>query len=88
MSKELQYFSVGVCSGCLVCQQDYDLSEKELQEKYENGTIVDDPYFSWSACELCGSGLGGNRYRAHYRDDNDEICHLEICEDCVLGEIE
>lgn len=50
---------------------------------YEDGVSYQaEPYFSWSACELCDSGLGGNREDAHAIYDGSLI-HLRICTDCV-----
>ena len=42
----------------------------------------DEGFFSWSACEVCGSTLGGNRYPAHALDANGEIVHFDACVDC------
>lgn len=88
MNTELKHFSSGLCSGCSDCQDSYDMSEKELETEISNGEIFDEGHFSWYACELCNSTLGGNRYAAHYRDDDNEICHIEICVDCLLAENE
>ena len=42
-----------------------------------------DGFFSWAACDTCNSSLGGMRYPAHYLDDNGELCHIDVCMDCV-----
>lgn len=45
---------------------------------------VDEGGFSWSSCDSCGSGLGGDRYAAHGFLENGELTHLEICPDCMM----
>jgi hypothetical protein len=50
-----------------------------------NSNSTDEGFFSWSSCDLCSSSLGGTRYIAHGLDENEEIVHLEICEDCLLN---
>ena len=48
----------------------------------DNGTI--EPYFSWSSCDCCNTGLGGNRYDADaYNPTTKEIQEYRICEDCM-----
>lgn len=42
-----------------------------------------EPWFSWSPCECCGCGLGGNREYLFARNEQDEIVKFTICEDCV-----
>ena len=41
-------------------------------------------YFSWHACELCHSTLGGGRFDYIGIDDDDEQTELSICVDCVM----
>ena len=44
--------------------------------------------FSWSSCDTCGSGLGGDRQTGHAfatMDDGREVLiHLEVCVDCAM----
>ena len=40
-------------------------------------------HFSWSQCDSCGSGLGGDRFTA-YGLSNDEPIKLSICVDCAM----
>lgn len=53
----------------------------EIQAREEGG-------FSWSACDSCGSRLGGQRYPAHGIIQKGamegEVVHLEICVDCLF----
>lgn len=43
--------------------------------------------FSWSACDSCGSRLGGSRHAAHGVFESGamqgKLCHLDVCGDCV-----
>ena len=46
--------------------------------------MLDEPSFSWRACECCGSQLGGDRYHATgFNPTTDEIYEYEICGDCL-----
>lgn len=74
---DLEAFSVGACPGCREC----GLSETPTEAER---CAADEGSFSWSACESCGSSLGGNRYPAHYLDDNGEISHMHVCTDCLM----
>jgi hypothetical protein len=53
-----------------------------------------EPFFSWSACECCGSQLGGNRETYRFVAENpagnyaslsnpDTSFEADICTDCV-----
>ena len=39
-------------------------------------------FYSSLPCDTCNSLLGGIRYPAHYLDDNNELCHMDICKNC------
>ena len=83
--ERLTAVSPGVCPGCEQCRQDYDYkSLSALKTAYDAGKIVEEPWFSWHACECCGSSLGGDRYEAHGLDADNEIVHFEVCVDCLL----
>ena len=75
-SEGMQSLSSGANHACSECNPD------EVNEDSFN-KLCHESHFSWSACNLCGSSLGGNREPAHYIDDRDELCHIEVCEDCV-----
>ena len=76
------FFSVGGCPGCESCgipegAEDYDVES----------------HFSWSACDSCGSTLGGDRHPAHgviadseedARRDDHPIEHFDVCVDCLM----
>ena len=71
---ELEAFSVGACNACEECEESgFDAG----------GELVVEPFFSWHQCGVCGSQFGGDRYPAHYLDDG-ELCHVDICVDCLL----
>ena len=44
----------------------------------------DEPWFSWSPCDVCGSTLGGDREVGHGIDKNGDFMHLHACTDCVI----
>lgn len=69
----MKFFSTGGCPGCEVCGIPEDAEDYHVE-----------PSFSWSSCDTCGSHLGGDRHPAHYRDDNDDIVHVEVCVDCLF----
>lgn len=78
--KGLKAVSTGFCSGCSECRKDYgfDLEEDAPEEHYA------EPYFSSSACDCCGTTLGGDREPLHWIDENGSIMHGVVCTDCVL----
>jgi hypothetical protein len=73
----LRFVSTGACPGCADC----GLSDNPTDHECE---CAEEPGFSWSRCECCGSRLGGDRYPAHYVDSNNEIQHFEVCSDCLM----
>lgn len=72
----------GIACDCEDCQSAFGLSSAELREGAEDGSVFDEGGFSWQSCECCKSSLGGNRYAAHGFVDG-ELCHLDVCEDCL-----
>lgn len=42
-----------------------------------------EPFFSWRACECCGSRLGGNRETYSFAPEIGETFTADICTDCV-----
>ena len=62
----LEHVSTGPCPGCPECGDDQ----------------LGEPWFTWSACEICG-GLPGNRVYWHGIDpDSKAVLHGSCCEDC------
>lgn len=80
--------SPGICYTCEQCQSNYNMEADELMEAMDTQEVIDEGSFSWSSCDTCGSGLGGNRYIAHGRIRGGinmyGIIHLEICTDCLM----
>jgi len=81
---DYNYWSVGCCAECVVCQSESGLSREELKQALDNGDYADEPAFSWSLCELCGDTHGGNRYCTHAIGKDGELYHFEVCEDCFI----
>ena len=44
----------------------------------------EESHFSWSACDSCGSRLGGDRLAAHAVDKESNVYHYDICPDCAM----
>jgi len=78
------YSGSGVAYTCSECQRAYGMEEEELQKATEEGSIVNEPSFSWSSCDACGSTMGGDRHAAHGFDKDGGLYHLEICTDCLF----
>lgn len=72
--------STGAMRGCSECF----LDDSPDEEDYEAIGIASEGVFSWGSCDSCGSSLAGNRYPAHGILPNEEIIHLDICQDCVM----
>lgn len=53
--------------------------------EYAYESTGDSTGFSWSSCDRCDSGLGGERHEWSYRGENDNICTGEICTDCLFA---
>lgn len=67
---------------------DLEAIEAELQRLLETDVpsewydAAGEAHFSHQPCDICGSGLGGDRYPIHGRDKDDAIVHLDACPDC------
>lgn len=88
----IYYVSPGFSYTCQECLDAHDICcEHKGKYLWEAGEVYEEGHFSCSACELCGSKLGGNRYCAHgiiedgHSDPQDmQIIHLSVCFDCVM----
>lgn len=51
----------------------------------EDHDLCSEASFSWTACDVCNSGLGGDRHNAHgiYSSEKGDYIHLDICTDCL-----
>jgi hypothetical protein len=59
-------WGTGFTAGCGRDCPEHGVAAYETEEAYEESKDGDvpEPWFSWSACEQCGSELGGNRKHA------------------------
>ena len=75
-TRGLTFVSVGASAQCSECGDD--------------GDSANEGFFSWQACDLCGSTLGGQRYPCHAIMDAEmkpwhgELWHGACCVDCLL----
>ena len=58
--------------------------DDECPECDMNRDMADEPFFSWSACDECGSTLGGDRHPVSGIDGDGDIVHLDVCVDCYM----
>lgn len=84
--KGLNAASTGVCPGCEDCASNHDMTLADFNAAYDACKISHhEASFSWSACEVCGSTLGGDRYAWHAITSDGELLHRDnACTDCVL----
>lgn len=68
----------GRATECEKCQGQGTIEPTEHETE-----LAGEPHFSWSACEACGSSLGGNREPAHGRTKDGSLLHFSVCADCV-----
>jgi hypothetical protein len=85
VTDDLKFVSTGLCPNCVDCSDNfgYDSMEKFNQD-CENGEVYDEGSFSWDPCDECNTSLGGNSYYAHGVDENDDIIHFAVCQDCLM----
>lgn len=74
--------NVGACPGCDDCGLADDADDDAVQ-------LAEEPNFSWTQCDACGSTLGGDRHPAHGflagpEPLRDRLVHLSVCTDCVF----
>ena len=70
----------GACPGCKDCDS-FGLPEDATDEQCQE---AEEPSFSRSPCEACGSTLGGDRHPAHGTFTDDSIVHLDFCTDFLF----
>lgn len=86
-TKGMEGVSTGPCPGCEECASNYGYCcIHSYNAAYEAGEITPEPGFSWSACDICGSTLGGDREEWHWYDrEENAVGHGDnACVDCVL----
>lgn len=84
----LKHLSTGSCPGCSECLDTPETGEwgDGSPEWEEWASLADEPSFSWSHCDTCGSTLGGDRHPAHAftDDEQQDLVHLDVCQDCLF----
>jgi len=82
---DLEFTSPGLCPGCTECMSAFGYeSEESFEEDISSGKIFDEGSFSWHSCQSCGSSVGGERFAAHGVNENGEIIHFDVCQDCLF----
>ncbi len=61
-----------------------EITAEEVEPSQEEMDLAGEAHFSWSACDTCGSPLGGDRHPAHARLESGELVHLSVCTDCLF----
>ena len=79
----LEHVSSGLCPSCSDCADEYGMDASDFAKAVESGAVCEEPHFSWNSCDCCGGTLGGNREVAHGIDEDGNLHHFHICEDCV-----
>ena len=60
-------------------------TEEEFASQAAHEEVLCEGYFSSQPCELCGSGLGGNREPWHGVDEDGNIVHGDYaCVNCTM----
>ncbi len=83
--------ATGAAASCSECLDTYQIKDTgDINAMQEALYQVDEPSFSWSQCDSCGSTFGGDRYSAHgipldFKPGDDSIIHMEICVDCLCA---
>ncbi len=68
------------CPGCDVPWNDDD----KCPDCGGDRECADEPFFSWSPCDCCGSSLGGDREHATgWNPTEESVQEYTICVDCV-----
>ena len=82
----MDFLCTGLCPDCQECADDCGFdSIEEYNKALESGRIGGESNFSWSACDLCGSALGGDREVYHYVDEDGNLVHGDsACTECVM----
>lgn len=90
----LEAVSTGPCPGCKTCADARGMTLRKFNAAYEAGDIPAEAHFSWHACGICGSTLGGDREEWHAISAEDmrkpagkarRILHFDdACVDCIM----
>lgn len=83
----INHESPGETGTCETCRTLHGIeTEREWDQTYPEGP-PNDPVCTVGGCDLCGEGKGVymHAYAMHYRDREDNLCHAEVCEDCLMA---
>lgn len=81
----MEALSCGLCPGCGECASSFGMSQEEFDTACDLDSITSEAGPSRSPCELCGTGLAGDRETVHgISTDSGELIHLSACLDCVF----
>ena len=73
----------GAAPGCTECLECGDPDEPG-DDWYD---LANEPHFSRTSCDSCGSRLGGDRYPAHgvpSATADAPVVHMDVCVDCLM----
>lgn len=76
----IDHLSPGVVEDCSECNIPEGLSDEERQ-------MYEEPSFSRSPCDGCGSTFGGDRHPVHgfaTWSGKQHLIHLDVCVDCIM----
>lgn len=82
----MNYESPGETGACETCRNLHGIeTEAEWDRAYPDGA-PNDPACVVGGCDVCGRGKGVymHAYAMHYRDHDDNLCHAEVCEECLM----
>jgi len=75
------------CIVCPICGEDLHSSgvcDEACPGCGEDMEVINEPDFSWTACDCCGSSPGGDRSTASgYHPASGECFEYSVCQDCV-----
>ena len=83
-SEGLEALSTGICPSCESCADSLGIDVDELNAGIESGELCAEAGFSWHACDLCGSNLGGDREPWHALIDGALTHGDSACVDCSV----
>ena len=94
--KGMEGVSSGTCPGCAECMEIDGYTDAEIHASHWHDTDMasGEGSFSWRACGVCGTTLGGNRNVWHWvkvtrwSDGTHELREIhhesDMCDDCAL----
>lgn len=80
--EQIENLSSGYLS-CPECNEKLDMDGQNGPECAEHGTALNEPFFTWRACECCGGEAGNREHATGYNREADTIQEYDVCEDCI-----